>query len=78
MWTSLYGDIIFESIQVSDFIRFFVTYNTEPDTANSYMATKKTPKQPKPKKFEALIKKALEYNPNKTGSVKVYSNNKSK
>lgn len=42
------------------------------------MATKKTPKQPKPKKFEALIKKALEYNPNKTGSVKVYSNNKSK
>lgn len=31
------------------------------------MATKKTPKQPKPKKFEALIKKALEYNPNKTG-----------
>lgn len=29
------------------------------------MATKKTPKQPKPKKFEALIKKALEYNPNK-------------
>lgn len=42
------------------------------------MATKKTPKQPKPKKFEALIKKALEYNPNKTGSVKVYSKNKSK
>lgn len=43
------------------------------------MATKKTPKQPKPKKFEALIKKALEYNPNKTGGgVKVCSNNKSK
>lgn len=42
------------------------------------MATKKTQKQPKPKKLEALIKKALEYNPNKTGSVKVYSNNKSK
>lgn len=42
------------------------------------MATKKTPKQPKPKKLEALIKKALEYNPNKTGSVKVYFNNKSK
>ena len=42
------------------------------------MATKKTPQQPNHKKCEALIKKALEYIPNKTGSVKVYSNNKSK